>query len=126
MQALFLIKEVNAVADCIFCKIVSKQIPSEVVYEDDQVFVFHDINPQAPTHLLVIPKEHIQSAAHVTEKDKELLGQMFVVIKNVTEKLGLDKEGYRIVNNCGELGGQQVDHLHFHVLGGRQMQWPPG
>jgi len=117
---------VNAVADCIFCKIVSKEIPSKVVYEDEQVLVFHDINPQAPTHLLVIPKEHIQSASHVTEEHKELLGQIFIVIKNVTEKLGLDKDGYRVVNNCGKLGGQQVDHLHFHILGGRQMLWPPG
>ncbi|QEK12365.1 histidine triad nucleotide-binding protein [Crassaminicella thermophila] len=112
-------------ADCIFCKIVSKEIPSKVVYEDDDIMAFHDIEPQAPTHVIVIPKKHIQSIDHIYEEHKELLGHILLSIKNIAKELGLE-DGYRVVNNCGELGGQTVNHIHFHLLGGRQLQWPPG
>lgn len=112
--------------DCIFCKIVSKEIPGEIVYEDDSVMAFHDINPEAPVHMIVIPKEHIPSIAHITKDHQELLGHIHLVMKDIAKRFDLEKDGYRIVNNCGELGGQTVQHVHFHLLGGRQMQWPPG
>ncbi len=124
--SLFLLKEVTAVANCIFCKMVSKEIPTKIIYEDNKVLAFHDINPQAPIHFLVIPKEHIKSISHVSEEHKELLGHIHITIKKIAEELGISSKGYRVVNNCGNLGGQEVEHLHFHVLGGRQMQWPPG
>lgn len=113
-------------AECIFCKIGSKEIPAKIVYEDDRILAFHDIEPQAPTHVIVIPKEHIASIAAVSDKHKELLGHIHLSIKEIAEKLGLNESGYRIVNNCGDMGGQTVSHIHFHILGGRQMQWPPG
>jgi histidine triad (HIT) family protein len=113
-------------SDCIFCKIAAKEIPSNIVYEDDKVLAFHDVNPEAPVHVLIIPKEHIESIAHVSNTHKELLGHIHLVIKNIAQQLGLNKDGYRIVNNCGELGGQTVNHMHFHLLGGRAMLWPPG
>lgn len=113
-------------SDCIFCKIAAKEIPSNIVYEDDKVLAFHDVNPEAPVHVLIIPKEHIESIAHVSNTHKEILGHIHLVIKNIAQQLGLNKDGYRIVNNCGELGGQTVNHMHFHLLGGRAMLWPPG
>ncbi|MCG8482881.1 MAG: histidine triad nucleotide-binding protein [Clostridia bacterium] len=112
-------------SDCIFCKIASKEIPSAIVYEDEQMLAFKDIEPQAPVHVLLIPKKHIDSANTVAEEDIDLIGKMFLKIKDIAEDLGLDN-GYRIVNNCGEDGLQTVQHLHFHLLGGRKMQWPPG
>ncbi len=113
-------------ADCIFCKIVNKEIPAQVIYEDEQVLAFNDINAVAPTHILVIPKKHISDMNSVEEIDLPLIGHIFKIIKNVAKEKGIDKEGYRIVNNCGELGGQTVGHIHFHLLGQRQMKWPPG
>lgn len=112
-------------SDCIFCKIASKEIPSAIVYEDEQMLAFKDIEPQAPVHVLLIPKKHIDSANTVAEEDIDLIGKMILKIKDIAEDLGLDN-GYRIVNNCGEDGLQTVQHLHFHLLGGRKMQWPPG
>ncbi len=114
------------VTDCIFCKIVDREISSDIIYEDDKIIAFKDANPQAPVHFLVVPKEHIESTNHISEKDIELIGHIFLIIKKLTKQLGLHEEGYRIVNNCGELGGQTVSHIHFHVLAGRQLLWPPG
>lgn len=111
--------------DCIFCKIVKGEIPSNLIYEDDKVVAFEDINPQAPIHYLVIPKEHIKSAADINEDNKDLIGHIFFIASKIAMQKGLD-EGYRIVNNCGIDGGQTVDHIHFHVLGKRKMLWPPG
>jgi len=113
-------------ADCIFCKIVNKEIPAQVIYEDEQVLAFNDINAVAPIHILVIPKKHISDMNSVEEIDLPLIGHIFKVIKNVVKEKGIDQEGYRIVNNCGEFGGQTVNHIHFHLLGQRQMKWPPG
>lgn len=111
--------------DCIFCKIASGEIPTQCLYEDDRVIAFNDLSPQAPIHFLVIPKEHIKSAAQLTQENAAIVAHIFTVIAQLTEKLGL-KNGYRIVNNCGKDGGQSVEHLHFHVLGGRMLAWPPG
>jgi histidine triad (HIT) family protein len=111
-------------SDCLFCKIIAGDIPSNKVYEDEQCFAFYDIAPQAPTHFLVIPKAHISSAAAVTPENSAVVAHIFEVIAQVTKSLGL--ESYRIVSNIGEQAGQSVFHLHFHVLGGRDMTWPPG
>ncbi len=111
--------------DCLFCKIVDKEIPSDIIYEDEKVLAFNDINPQAPVHFLVIPKEHIKSLKEIDEGHKDLMGHIIYVASKLAEDKGLD-QGYRIVNNCGSQGGQTVDHIHFHVLGKRNMQWPPG
>ncbi|SHJ79253.1 histidine triad nucleotide-binding protein [Paramaledivibacter caminithermalis] len=112
--------------DCIFCKIAQKEIPAEVIYEDDKLLAFKDISPAAPVHILFIPKEHIESANFLDDKHKDLIGHIFLKIKEIAEKLNIEDKGYRIVNNCGEFGGQTVNHLHFHLIAGRQMQWPPG
>jgi len=114
------------VSNCLFCKIINKEIPSEILYEDDRVIAFKDVNPQAPVHILVIPKEHIESANDVDEGNSDVIGHIFAVINRLVKELGIDKDGYRIVNNCGEFGGQTVSHIHFHILGGRQLLWPPG
>lgn len=113
-------------ADCIFCKIAAKEIPAAVVYEDQMVLAFKDLEPQAPFHALVIPKKHIESVGALTPEDKELAGHiMCKVIPAIAKENKLDN-GFRVVANTGEDGGQTVKHLHFHVLGGRSMQWPPG
>lgn len=112
-------------ADCIFCKIANGEIPSEKLYENEHVLAFADLSPKAPVHILVIPKRHIQSAAQLSEQDGPLLGQMFEAAAKVAEQQGL-AQGYRLVINTGEHGGQTVPHLHIHILGGRQMEWPPG
>ena len=111
-------------SDCLFCKIANGEIPSNKVYEDAVCLAFRDIDPQAPTHFLVIPKAHIASCAQVNEDNAALVGHMFTVIAKVAKEQGLDS--YRVVSNCGEQAGQSVPHLHFHVLGGREMTWPPG
>lgn len=111
--------------DCIFCKIASGEIPSKTVYEDESVRAFYDLDPQAPVHVLIIPKEHIDSANDITSENSAIVGHVFEVAAKLAKELGLDN-GYRIVNNCGEEGGQSVPHLHFHLLGGRTMAWPPG
>lgn len=112
--------------NCIFCKISKGEIPSKKIYEDDKVYAFHDISPEAPIHFLVIPKEHITSANEINEENSHIIAHIMVVINNIVRELGADKDGYRIVNNCGKNGGQTVNHLHFHVLAGRELKWPPG
>ena len=111
-------------SDCLFCKIAAGEIPSNKVYEDELVYAFYDIDPQAPTHFLVIPKAHIGSVAEVTGDNSAVVAHIFQVIAKVTKQLGLDS--YRVVSNIGEQAGQSVKHLHFHVLSGRDMTWPPG
>lgn len=112
-------------SECIFCKIINKEIPSNIVYEDDQLVAFNDIDPQAPIHILIVPKKHIGSLDDIQAEDSNLIGYMMIKIKEIAEKHGLTK-GYRVVNNCGEDGLQSVQHLHFHLLGGRKFLWPPG
>lgn len=111
--------------DCVFCKIASNEIPSKKVYEDDQIVAFNDLDPQAPVHVLIIPKNHIQSADQIADDDMNIIGKIFMVASKIAKELGLEN-GYRIVNNCGEDGGQTVPHLHFHLMGGRKMNWPAG
>lgn len=106
-------------SDCIFCKIVSKEIPSQIVYEDRDVIAFKDINPHAPIHLLVIPKQHFNSLNSTTQSDESLLGHLLGVVKKLAIEFGVAESGYRVVTNIGTDGGQDVEHLHFHLLGGR-------
>lgn len=112
-------------SDCIFCMIANKDIPSRIVYEDDKMVAFHDLEPQAPVHVLLIPKKHISSLNGLEPEDAELIGYLMVKVKDLAAELGLEN-GYRLVNNCGEDGMQTVQHLHFHLLGKRKMTWPPG
>ncbi len=105
-------------SDCIFCKIANKEIPSSVVYEDDSVLAFNDINPVAPVHILVVPKKHISSANDIKAEDKELIGHIFEVIQKLGATVKGLGNGYRIINNCGENAGQTVKHIHFHIIGG--------
>ena len=111
-------------SDCLFCKIAAGEIPSNKVYEDDLCYAFYDIAPQAPTHFLVVPKAHIQSVSAVTAENSALVAHIFEVIAQLAKELHLDS--YRVVSNIGEQAGQSVFHLHFHVLSGRDMTWPPG
>ena len=111
---------------CIFCKIANKEIASNIVYEDEKVIAFHDISPQAPYHILVVPKKHIPTLLELTEEDKELMGYIYLVINKIAKDFGFDERGYRVVVNCKEEAGQTIFHLHFHVLAGRTMGWPPG
>lgn len=111
-------------SDCLFCRILAGEIPSSKVYEDELCLAFNDIDPQAPTHFLVIPKEHIGSCGEITAENAAVVGHIFQVISKVTKERGIDS--FRVVSNCGEQAGQSVHHLHFHVLGGRDMTWPPG
>ncbi len=110
--------------DCLFCRLASGDIPSACLYEDQLVHAFKDINPQAPVHFLVIPKRHIGSAAEIDENNSKVVARCFEIIARLAKELKL--EGFRIVSNCGESAGQSVGHLHFHVLSGRDMTWPPG
>jgi histidine triad (HIT) family protein len=112
-------------ADCLFCRIVRGEVPATRVHEDDLVIAIRDINPQAPTHLLLLPVAHIASAADLTDQDGPLLGRLFATAAELARQAGLD-EGWRLVSNVGSHGGQSVDHLHVHLLGGRAMRWPPG
>ena len=111
-------------SDCLFCKIAAGEIPSNKVYEDDKVFAFYDISPQAPVHFLVIPKAHIASCGEITAENADVVGHIFEVISKVTKEMNITD--FRVVSNCGEQAGQTVKHLHFHVLSGRDMTWPPG
>ncbi|HTV82470.1 MAG TPA: histidine triad nucleotide-binding protein [Acidobacteriaceae bacterium] len=111
--------------DCIFCRIVTGSIPAKKIREDDQLLAFFDIEPKAPTHILVIPKKHITSLAHAQAGDAPLLGHLLEAAADIARDQGLS-QGYRVVISTGPEGGQRVDHLHVHLLGGRQMQWPPG
>ena len=111
--------------NCLFCKIANKAIPASFVYEDEDIFAINDIAPQAPTHILVIPKVHIASLEDATPAQQTLLGKIQLVAGKLAKENGLTT-GYRLVNNCGNDGGQAVAHLHYHLLGGRKLQWPPG
>lgn len=111
--------------ETIFSKIIRREIPADIVYEDDLALAFKDIQPQAPVHILVIPKQPIPQLADADSQDRDLLGHLLLIVKNVAEKAGL-QNGYRVVINTGSDGGQTVPHLHLHILGGRQMKWPPG
>jgi histidine triad (HIT) family protein len=106
---------------CIFCRIVAGEIPADIVYQDGDFLAFRDIMPKAPTHMLIIPKTHITSVAELTEEQQKLAGRLIIIAKNLAEKEGIAKKGYRLVINCGSEGGQVVPHLHLHLVGGRQM-----
>ncbi|MDM7203058.1 MAG: histidine triad nucleotide-binding protein [Thermodesulfobacteriaceae bacterium] len=112
--------------DCIFCKIINKEIPAKIVYEDEKVLAFHDINPQAPYHILIIPKKHLATLLDLQEEDKDLIGHIYLTINKIAKDLGFSERGFRVVVNCKEEAGQTVFHIHFHVLAGRVMDWPPG
>lgn len=112
--------------NCLFCKIVKGEIPSSKVYETETVYAFRDIEPQAPQHIIIIPKEHIASANEISEDNSGVIAQVFEAAAKIAKQEGFDKNGYRIVNNCGTDGGQTVGHIHFHLLAGRNLQWPPG
>lgn len=111
--------------NCIFCKIGRKEIPSEAVYEDESLLAFKDLNPAAPVHVLIIPKVHLDSLDSLTPEHLPMVGHLLDTVKTIAASCGL-KDGYRLVSNCGDDGGQTVGHLHFHLLGGRMMKWPPG
>ncbi|MEW6696369.1 MAG: histidine triad nucleotide-binding protein [Bacillota bacterium] len=111
--------------NCLFCKIIAGEIPSQMVYEDDRVFAFKDIAPVAPVHVLIIPKKHIPSLEELAPEDADIMGHILLTAAKLAKGLGLEK-GYRVVSNCKEEGGQTVYHIHFHLIGGRKMQWPPG
>ena len=112
--------------DCLFCKIAAKQIPSKTAYEDENYYAFHDINPQAPTHVLVIPRKHVATINDVEPADEPTIGGMVAVAKRLAAQLGHAENGYRLVFNCNKDAGQTVFHIHLHLLGGRRMNWPPG
>jgi histidine triad (HIT) family protein len=112
------------VPDCLFCKIANKEIPSSVVYEDDEIFAFNDITPQAPVHFLIVPKNHITSTEEIDDSNSVIAGKIISVAARIARGMNLD--GYRLVFNCNEIAGQTVFHLHCHLLAGRQMTWPPG
>jgi len=112
--------------DCIFCKIINKQINANILYEDDQALAFEDINPQAPVHILIIPKKHIPNNLAITDKDKELIGHLFQIANKIAVEKAIADKGFRLVTNCNKEAGQAVFHLHIHLLGGRVMHWPPG
>lgn len=111
--------------DCVFCKIAKGEIPSKKAYEDEQVLAFYDLEPQAPVHILIIPKEHIASPAEITPQNSAVVAHIYEVAAKLARELDL-QDGFRVVCNCGKDGGQSVPHLHFHLLGGRSMKWPPG
>lgn len=111
--------------DCIFCKIANKEIPSSIVYETDDIIAFNDIAPQAPVHIVIIPKAHIGSPADITKENCDIAGKMFLAASEIAKQLKLEK-GFRVVANCGEDGGQTVGHMHFHLLAMRNLGWPPG
>jgi histidine triad (HIT) family protein len=119
-------KNGGALMSCLFCKIIKGEIPSDKVYEDDRVLFFKDINPQAPVHILGIPKKHIPKITDLSGEDTEILGYLFLKSAELIKTFGLEGKGVRIVNNCGEEAGQSVFHIHFHILGGRAFHWPPG
>ena len=120
------VKEVGAVADCIFCKIAAGEIRSDIVHQDERVVAFRDINPQAPTHVVLIPRQHVASLNDLGAQHDEVIGYLVRVAAQIAEDEGFAKQGYRIVANCGPAAGQSVDHVHFHLLGGRPLGWPPG
>lgn len=113
-------------SDCLFCKIIEGSIPSTKVYEDEHLFAFKDINPMAPVHVVIVPKVHFDSLNEVDENTSKVLGHLMSKVPEIAQSLGVKESGYRLVNNCGVDGGQTVGHIHYHLLGGRNLQWPPG
>lgn len=112
--------------DCLFCKLVNGDIPAKILYQDDDVIAFEDIAPQAPSHFLVIPKRHISTLNDLTDDDAALVGKLPITAAKIAKQLGIAEDGFRVVMNCNDMGGQTVYHIHMHVLGGRAMTWPPG
>ena len=110
----------------IFLKIINKEIPAEIVYEDDELLAFNDINPQAPVHILIIPKKEIKTLNDIESEDKEIMGRMMLLAKDLAKENNIDKSGYRTIFNCNDDGGQTVFHIHLHLIGGRSLNWPPG
>jgi histidine triad (HIT) family protein len=117
--------EIN-MSDCLFCKIIAGEIPSDKVFEDENVFAFRDISPVAPLHVLIIPKKHISTINDLETSDAETMGNLFLAAKTIAKQEGYDEAGYRTVMNCGEAAGQTVFHIHLHLLAGRELTWPPG
>jgi histidine triad (HIT) family protein len=113
-------------SDCLFCKIRDGEIPADIVFENDDVLAFNDVNPQAQVHLLIIPKKHISTVNDVVDEDQAVMGKLFATAKEIAKQKGVSEEGYRLVVNCNEKAGQTVFHIHMHLLGGRTMTWPPG
>lgn len=107
--------------DCIFCKIINRELPSNIVYEDDEIIAFRDIKPVTPVHILVIPKKHISSLVDLTEDDEAVIGKIYTVINKIAKQEGISDKGFRVIVNCGEDGGQVVKHIHFHLLGGKKL-----
>ncbi len=107
--------------DCIFCKIINKQIPSDIVYEDDEIIAFKDIQPLAPVHILVVPKKHIPSVMELTDEDRAIIGKIYSVIQKLATEFNIEKDGFRVITNCGDNAGQTVKHIHFHLLGGKKL-----
>lgn len=113
-------------SDCLFCKIRAGDIPADIVFEDDDVLAFNDVNPQAPVHILIIPKRHISTVNDIEDADEAIMGKLFSVAKTLASQQGIADDGYRLVVNCNEKAGQTVFHIHMHLMGGRNMTWPPG
>lgn len=113
-------------SDCIFCKIINGEIPCSKVYEDEKVFAFRDINPEAPVHVLLVPKQHIESVLELNSSNISIANDIFNAVNIIAKQLEIDKDGFRVVTNVGVNGGQTVSHLHYHILGGRNLKWPPG
>lgn len=112
--------------NCIFCNIIKGEIPSVKVFENEYVYAFNDISPVAPVHVLIIPKKHIETLNDITPEDAGLISEVYLAAAKIAEQLGIEKTGYRVVSNCGESAGQTVFHIHFHLIGGRDLAWPPG
>jgi len=112
--------------ECLFCKIAGKQIPAKIVYEDERVVAFRDINPKAPVHILIIPRKHIETVMDVKSGDRELMGDLFIAARKIAEKEGVGESGFRLIQNCKADAGQEVFHIHFHLLAGRKLSWPHG
>ncbi len=112
--------------ECVFCKIVKGEVSADIIYKSDEIVAFKDIKPKAPYHILIIPKRHIPTLDDISDEDYILIGKMFIVARNIARSIGINKAGYRTVFNCRVDGGQEIYHLHLHLLGGRKMNWPPG
>lgn len=113
-------------SDCLFCKIITGEIPAEVIYQDNEIIAFNDIDPQAPTHILVIPKQHISTINDIKAEEAVLIGKLYLTAQQLAKKYNINESGYRTIMNCNSDGGQAVYHIHLHLLGGRKLKWPPG
>ena len=112
--------------DCLFCKIINGEIPSQKVYEDEYVYAFNDISPTAPVHILIVPKKHISTINDIEDNDAELIGRIYLAAKKIAKEKGIAEDGYRVVTNCNGMAGQTVFHIHYHLIGGRELGWPAG